>query len=124
VLPPGRTPDESFTTLATPHTYHAAKISPDGQQIAAFRAYGGIWLVDLERGVPTRLMPDGTAGAEWAGAITWSPDGQRIAFTSRDSPPNIGMFRVGRSDASERLTESSHTQCCLDWSPDGQFIVF
>jgi dipeptidyl aminopeptidase/acylaminoacyl peptidase len=54
----------------------------------------GVWVVDLERGAPTRFVPYGTS--PWI-----SPDGQRIVFTSDRLGGVSDMFArstAGRND--------------------------
>ena len=54
----------------------------------------------------------------------WSPDGQKIAFTSvRDGYPNIYVMNADGSDM-KRLTRRSSGSWWPAWSPDGRRIAF
>jgi Tol biopolymer transport system component len=60
------------------------EFSPDGQKILYERVSSGtkwysLWTMNLDGTAPTQITPD----SDW-GAVsgTWSPDGQRIAFTT------------------------------------------
>jgi dipeptidyl aminopeptidase/acylaminoacyl peptidase len=61
--------------------------SPDGDRIAFWEWLGprpAIWVVDTDGTDPRRLYVDRTSGDIGAGAqpggVTWSPDGERLAF--------------------------------------------
>ena len=63
---------------------------------------------------------------------SWSPDGKRIAFSSRRDGHFIGEFGLTSEiyvmDADggneQRLTENRKTDSSPSWSPDGKWIAF
>jgi TolB protein len=57
----------------------------------------------------------------------WSPDGEKIAFTSRipNDPSSAGIYVVNLvTGAITRLTASGLEERGIDWSPDGEHITF
>ena len=66
--------------VAPPGVYRNPRLSPDGTRLAVEKrddnGITDIWLVDLQRGVPTRFTFD--PGAD--DYPHWSPDGSRIVF--------------------------------------------
>ncbi|HDR3890873.1 TPA: PD40 domain-containing protein, partial [Bacillus cereus] len=55
---------------------------------------------------------------------SWSPDGQKIAFTSfRDGNPEIYVMNTDGSNQT-RITNSPGNNIDPSWSPDGQKIAF
>jgi hypothetical protein len=67
-------------TVGAPDTYLNLQISPDGQQVALIRVGpsardADLWLMDLGRGVPSRLTFEGAN----INGPAWSPDGGRMA---------------------------------------------
>jgi Tol biopolymer transport system component len=102
--------------------------SPDGQTIAFLRGreVGGavsfdIWTVPVRGGEAERLS--GTADLVDRAQISWSPDGNSIAYFSKggllktislSTASSTEIAKVGRTD--------SHNE--LAWSPDGREIVY
>jgi eukaryotic-like serine/threonine-protein kinase len=78
-------------------------------------------IFDLQRGVPTRLS--GTRSDDVNPA--WSPDGQRLAYTSTASgPPRIFIRRTDGSGAPTQLrTGETPVPYVEDWSRDGKHII-
>jgi eukaryotic-like serine/threonine-protein kinase len=101
-----------------------SSLSPDASRLAISSFVEGttdIWLLDMKRGVSTRLTTD---PAFDLGAV-WSPDGRRIAFSSnRRGPSEFALYM--------RATDGTGNDELLvpeelgpdDWSPDGRFILY
>jgi eukaryotic-like serine/threonine-protein kinase len=99
-------------------------LSPDRRRLAVTRrdaeGQSDIWIIDLERDVPTRLTFDGTAETP-----VWSPDGARIVFSSRRT--GIGDLYVrtaGGGGADELLYASADVKRPATFSPDGKTLLF
>ncbi|HLZ69180.1 MAG TPA: prolyl oligopeptidase family serine peptidase [Dehalococcoidia bacterium] len=81
-----------------------------------------------------RMRPDGSEYQQLtrypfpAGGAVWSPDGERIAFVTNESPDlrnqDIYLMNADGSDQRRllRLSESSR-DFVADWSPDGQSLL-
>ncbi len=100
------------------------RFSPDGRRIAV--SIGGarldIWTYDLPRGVLTPITHRGDNYTP-----TWTPDGERIVFTSNRT--GIGYFQIFSiaADGSgnlEQLLESDSNQQPWSISPDGRTLAF
>jgi dipeptidyl aminopeptidase/acylaminoacyl peptidase len=102
--------------------------SPDGRQIAFWRADpGAIWIADREGGNRRLLAPSfarvGITGnklypfAQAVVAASWSPDGSSIAFTGPDSSVRVVDVQSGV----ERRLADGHSPV---YSPDGSRIAF
>lgn len=101
--------------------------SPDGTQIAYFDGLGdwghSLWVMNAD-GTERRLLLDEELpgfGAGHMNALTWSPDGQWLAFTTDDGiylvrPDGTGLRRV----ALDVLGVAPGVQ----WSPDGSRIAY
>jgi len=105
-----------------PTVLHNLTFSPDQKQLLGSSVeptQSGVWLVDLDRGVSTRFVPDG-------GAAAWSPDGTQITFTAARLPGAGGIYlrsMVGRSD-DELASSTSDPKVIQDWSPEGRYVVY
>jgi eukaryotic-like serine/threonine-protein kinase len=103
-----------------PTTARGFRISPDGHVIAAnvstseLNSNLSLWLIDVERGVPTRF----TAGI--GNNPVWSPDGRTILYTS-GAPSYVFRKQVGVG-SEQRLTQAPY-QYVTDWSRDRQFLL-
>ncbi len=104
-------------------SYFNAQISPDGKQIAvAFPEdnRGDVWVYDLGGDSFRRLTEEG----EWNSHPLWTPDGQRIVFTSkRDGEFHLYQKRADGSSGVEHLTTSQFFQAPASWSPDGDALA-
>ena len=103
-------------------------LSPDGKR-AAFQLLdhrGGavnedIWLVDLERNIPTRF----TFNPAIEDDPVWSPDGTRILFTSeREGKRDIYQKPSSGAGGEELLLTSDIAKEAPDWSSDGRYILY
>jgi Tol biopolymer transport system component len=103
-------------------------ISPDGGLVAVNRmdpqtGNWDIWIVDVERNVPTRLTSDPAVDAD----PIWSPDGTAIVFSS-DRGGRLGLYRqsIGVPGPAEQLLtlETPRILIPSDWSVDGRYILY
>jgi Tol biopolymer transport system component len=115
-----------FTPLReTPGNYLNPAFSPDGKRLALEISDGkrrDIWVYEWERDTLTRL----TFAGESNETPVWTPDGQRIVYTSQEKGGTYNLWWVradGAGDA-QRLTESKRTQRRGSWRPDGKVLAF
>lgn len=82
---------------------------------------GELWLVDLQRNVPTRLTLDDTS---WNWDPVWSADGKHIYFSStRSGDSDIYKREIGSS--TDRLLFGATSRLApLDVSRDGRYLLF
>jgi Tol biopolymer transport system component len=79
-----------------------------------------IWILDLVRGVPSRLTFD--PGVEQY--PVWSPDGSHVAFrSSRGGVGDIYQKLASGVGAEELLLKSGAGKFPTDWSRDGKFLL-
>ncbi len=104
--------------------YRNPRFSPDGKRLAVEIDTEGntdIWILDLERDVPTRL----TFHEGYDGVPVWSPDGQTIAFQSErgEGPEAIYRKSADGSGDVELVAASDRPLVPWSWSPDGRQIA-
>lgn len=101
-----------------------AEISPQGDRIALDLSAGleDIWVLDLARGVRTRLTfgPVGNFGA------VWSPDGKWITYTCVQGNYHFSLCRKPSdgSGTAETLLSDDHQIAPTDWSRDGKELLY
>jgi Tol biopolymer transport system component len=81
-----------------------------------------VWIFDLERGVPTRLV----RGPGDDDSPAWSPDGERLAYTSdATGPPRIFIRQAdGTGGPTEVRTDEGLPSYVIDWSTDGTSVLY
>lgn len=95
------------------------RVSPDGRFLLAASSLtdvSGLWVVDLARGQWTRLAADGIAPL-------WSPDGSRLAYTSR-AGHDIYVRRASDEGPAQPLLRNQTVKVLNEWSRDGRHIVY
>ena len=108
-------------------SYTEFTLSPDEKRAAVKKAFtaGGdtdIWLLELSRGIFSRLSPDPSPKSE----AHWSPDGRQLTFRTVQKNRN-GIYRRTLDTGEEELlleSASNETPTPKDWSRDGRFIVW
>lgn len=98
------------------------RLSPDGRRIAVYRAVQqdtDVWLLDGAR--TTRF----TFGANLEQYPVWSPDGNRILFSSLQKG-TLDLYQKQASGAGreELLLESPQNESPLDLTFDGRFLLY
>jgi Tol biopolymer transport system component len=104
-------------------TLQGAVLSPQADRAALQIDVGenDIWVLDLARGVRTRLTFGPVANV---GPI-WSPDGKWIAYTSmRNGRSNLCRKRSDGSGAEEILLTDEQPNQPSDWSHDGKNLFY
>ena len=100
------------------------RISPDGTQVALDirDEQDDIWVWNLARENLTRLTF--TPGQDLY--PVWSPDGQRIVYSSQQEleAPNLFWRAADGTGLAERLLEGPNEQSPTSFSPDGSTLVF
>jgi len=81
-----------------------------------------LWLYEIARGIQTRFTFDPQADI----APLWSPNGDRIVFSSnRKGRYNLYMKATSGSAPDELLTDFyALDKYADDWSPDGKYLLF
>jgi serine/threonine-protein kinase len=115
-----------FTPLReTPGDYRNPAFSPDGKRLAMDISDGNrrdIWVYEWERDTLTRL----TFTGEQNSYPGWTPDGQRIVYSSQEKGGayNLWWIRADGAGNPQRLTESKNEQRATSWRPDGNALAF
>jgi Tol biopolymer transport system component len=115
------------TAAGEPGTYLPYwSLSPDAKQAATTRidlatSNVDIWVLDLERGISSRLTSDPLPDADGR----WSPDGLRIAYTTQEKGNrDIYEKRANGIGQETPVLNSPEPESLDDWSPDGRYIVY
>ncbi len=112
--------------LGDPAVYgDPVRIAPDGSQVAItiFDARTGtpdVWIYDVKRNLRTRFTTDPAAD----NTPVWSPDANRIAFSStRSGHVALYMKSIGGSKPEELFYAGPGDNFANAWSPDGKYVL-
>ncbi len=98
---------------------HSPAVSPRGDMVA-YLSGGQVWTAPLAGGAPSPLLHDRGEDS----ALTWSPDGTRLAFVStRTDHSLVGVYDTG-SHLITWVQPSFDTDQAPEWSPDGRGLAF
>jgi len=110
--------DPLSTNLSDP------SLSFDGQRVALYRGVNGntdIWLLETIRGVFSRFTSDLADDV----FPVWSPNGDRIVFSSnRNGLIDLYQKSASAGGSEKLLLSTAQTKLATDWSPDGRFLLF
>ena len=96
------------------------RLSPDNHFLVAASSLTdatGLWVVDLARGNWTRLAADGIAPL-------WSPDGRRLAYTSRGGHELYVRAAADDTMPAGPIVRDQTVKVLNEWSRDGRHIVY
>lgn len=105
------------------------EISPDGNTIIyqrhqydvmTDRRFSNLWTISFS-GEDHRPLTSGKTGY---GNVAWSPNGDRIAYTSSEEGSNQIFIRWMDTGISSSITNLTESPGSLSWSPDGSMILF
>ena len=107
-----------------PRPYFSARLSPDGTRVAVEvrDENTDIWVHDLARGTQTRLTFD--PGLDRF--PVWTPDGERIAFSSDRGGGPFDVFwklAVGTGQPELVVSDPDRRLDAWSWTPDGQSLL-
>jgi eukaryotic-like serine/threonine-protein kinase len=117
---------KSLGAISSLGRYINVALSHDDKRIAAARVDSqtgtrDIWLIDLARSTPLRFTFNPID--EWLGV--WSPDDERIVFTSdQDGVGNLYQKLSSGAADEEQILKTNERKWTTDWSPDGRFILY
>jgi serine/threonine protein kinase len=107
-------PDENY--LVTP------ELSPDGKRAAVTRGFVGSGDVWMQEGTRSTRFTFDPADDRYP---IWSPDGERVVFTStRNGTWDLYRKQANGSGDEEVLLRSAEAKRPNSWSPDGRFILY
>jgi len=101
----------------------AMSLTPDGRRLALYRIENrkmAIWTLDIGRGVLAKPVAEGNPHA-----AVWSPDGQRLAFSSdRGGVANLFVQAADGTGKVERLVSSPRHADPGSWTRDGRWLAY
>jgi len=112
--------------VGSPGLLNELRISPDSNTVVSDRldpetGFYNLWLYDLARGTTSRFTFEAQSSDR---NPIWSPQGDRIAFSSNRDGTNKLYQKDTRSTPKEiPLDISGYNKQAIDWSSDGRYIV-
>jgi eukaryotic-like serine/threonine-protein kinase len=106
-----------------PNTYRDVRVSPDGARLA-LATQADVWTYDVVRATLSRLTTDPASDR----SPLWTPDGQRVIFTSnRAGYPELFWRLADGTGSDTRLVARAKDLLDLfasNWSADGKQLLF
>jgi eukaryotic-like serine/threonine-protein kinase len=113
-----------LNSVGEPGDYRTLRLSPDGQQLAVeiSQSVSDLWVFDLKQNTRSQL----TFGSFANTMPAWSPDGKTLAFSSNRQNDIADIFKKpsGSTQSEEAMLQSPADKFALDWSPDGQYLLY
>jgi Tol biopolymer transport system component len=111
--------------VGQPARYGQIALSPDGKRVAVeipdSRGPNDLWVVDVERGVASRVTAD--PAGEWD--PVWSPDGRELVFGSdRNGTKDLFRKSLQVNEPESLVLRSSAHKYPESWSPDGKTLLY
>ncbi len=116
--------EESVSLMAKVGSCGSPSFSPDGKRIAFISNMSGspqVWMVPTEGGWPTQL----TALDDPVGTVSWSPDGEWLAFSVAPGGGMNAQIYLMKPDGTDmrRITAGGkETNRLSVWSDDGRWL--
>jgi eukaryotic-like serine/threonine-protein kinase len=100
------------------------RLSPDGHRLAVTMGdpKHDVWIIDLGRGVKTRLTLDNYLNF----SPLWSRDGSQVIYSSERETPPSNIFEIASNGAgnAELVKDVKAGARATDWSPDGRYLLY
>ena len=113
-----------LTTPDAPAVDHTPRFSPDGKNLAFIRYFSPfhreIFVVSADGGQPRQITSDDVR----IYGLVWSPDNQKLFFTSYRNTNRLGLWQVVLGGEPQLIETGSRDLQSLAISPDGRTIAF
>jgi eukaryotic-like serine/threonine-protein kinase len=116
---------KTLGNVGEPAARDEMELSPDEMRLVEGRTDDRgtawtVWMLDLARGVNTRLTFGGGGGN-----AEWSPDGRQIVYSpSGGESPDLYLKPANGAEMGERILHSDQIVSPKDWSQDGRFLLY
>jgi len=112
-------------TLGDPRRHYGPiALSPDNSRVAVQIMAGdglhNIWVVDVARGVASRV----TTGSPGSFGPVWSPDGRELIFGGGRDGGNLYRKELRAGATASSLLETAEREIPEDWSRDGKILLY
>ena len=119
---------QDLGTVGEPALYSSPRLSPDGRWVAVEifdhnSSKVDIWLIEVATNRAKRLTYHHSRNI----VPVWSPDGERLVFTSSPLRPGVSdlCLKLTSGLGSDEIVVETHAhKFATDWSRDGQWIAF